>query len=35
MTIDEFLDAMAYRGPIPEEMRTQPITREFIYGDHP
>ena len=35
ITVEEFLQAMAYHGPIPEEMRTQEITREFIYGDHP
>lgn len=35
MTTREFLDAMAYHGPIHPNMRTQKITREFIYGDHP
>ena len=35
LSIEEFLDGMAYHGPIPEEMKTQKITREFIYGDHP
>jgi len=34
-SIEEFLDAMAYHGPIPEEMKTQKISREFIYGEHP
>ena len=34
-SFEEFLDAMAYHGPIPEEMKTQKITREFIYGNHP
>lgn len=31
---EEFLDAMAYHGPVPDEMKTQAITRAFIYGDH-
>ena len=35
MTTEEFLDSMAYHGPISDEMRAQEITREFIYGDHP
>ena len=35
MTTDEFIEAMAYRGCIPETMHNQKITREFIYGDHP
>jgi hypothetical protein len=34
-SFEEFLDAMAYHGPIDPAMRTQKITREFIYGDHP
>ena len=35
MTTEDFLQAMAYHGPVPDEMRTREITREFIYGDHP
>jgi len=35
MSTKEFLDAMAYRGPIDSTMAAQEITREFIYGEHP
>ncbi len=35
LTTREFLDAMAYHGPVDPLMKTQEITREFIYGDHP
>jgi hypothetical protein len=34
LSTEEFLDAIAYRGPIDPSMASQEISREFIYGDH-
>jgi len=35
LSVKEFLDAMAYHGPVSGQMRSQVIDRAFIYGDHP